>query len=66
MDTINREEVKQIMASCAKMRKILAAMKTAVSFLDGKIAAIEEQGRRWDFRLKYKETNAEEIEEDEN
>ena len=66
MDTITREEVEKLIASCGKMRKLLAAMKEGVNFLEKKIEALEVQGRKWDFRLAYRKTYDEEMDEFEN
>lgn len=66
MDTITREELTELQTKCNRMRKLLAAIIQGIDFLDKKIAEMEAQSKRWDFRLTHKEAQKGDIEEYEN
>ena len=66
MDTITREELTALQTKCNRMRMLLAAINQGIDFLDKKIAEMEAQSRRWDFRLTYKEAQKGDNEEYEN
>lgn len=63
MNSIERDEIEEIMTICAWARKLVSAMLPALEALERKVREIEKTCRVCEFRLDYK---GEEEEEDED
>ena len=55
MKSIEREEVEQIMTTCAWARKLVGTMLPALEALERKMREIEKTCRVCEFRLDYRE-----------